>query len=225
VADYVPDAYEHLTSRARWARRAVFLTIPVEFVAIALSKVELDLVDRARVGDATLEEASTIDQRQGMIALVEIGLLVVGAVFFIRWFHRAYKNLDVLGAKREHGTGWAIGSWFVPIVSLFRPKQMADEIWKAGETTPEASSKPTMINVWWGFWVVSGILSFTAARQEVGVKTLDDLAVSDYLAIVVSVLTITAAAFAMRVVSQITERQEQRARELGNVAAGIVAAD
>jgi len=221
VADYVPEAYEHLTSRARWARRAVFLTIPVELVAIVLSKVELDLVDRARVGDATLEEANTIDQRQGLIALVEIGLLVVGAVFFIRWFHRAYKNLDVLGARREHGAGWAIGFWFVPILSLFRPKQMADEIWKAGETTPDAPSKPTMINVWWGFWLVSGILSFGAAQQEGAVKTLDDLAVSDYLAIVVSVLTIGAAILAMRVVSQVTERQEQRARELGSAAAFV----
>ena len=33
----------------------------------------------------------------------------------------------------RYGNGWAIGAWFVPILSLVRPKQMANEIWRGSE--------------------------------------------------------------------------------------------
>ncbi len=224
MADYVPDDYEHLSSRACWARRAVFLLVPLQFVDIALSKVELDFVGRARVGSVTLEEANTLDQRQAILALVEVALVIVAAVFFIRWFHRAYKNLDALGGERKYGTGWAIGYWFVPIVSLVRPKQMADEIWRGSEPSPDAApASASVISAWWGFWIGAGALGIVASNRDGAVRTLDDLAASDYLAIAVSTLTIVAAFLAMRVVSQITERQERRARALGNAAAFAVA--
>ena len=222
MSEYVPADYEHLSSRARWARRAVFLLIPIQLIAIGLSKVEIDVVDRARIGDVTREEVETLDQRQSMLSLVELGLFVVAGVFFLRWFYRAYKNLDVLGAERKHSTRSAVVYWFVPFLNLVRPKQMADEMWRGSEPSLDGPvTKAKAVDVWWGLWIVTGVLSFVATRHDNAVASLDDLKVADEIWIAVNALTIVAAFLAMRVVAKITQRQEQRARELGRAAAGL----
>ena len=53
------------------------------------------------------------------------------------WMFRAYNNVDAVapGARRYDG-GWAIGSWFVPILNLFRPKQIINDIWRAATGSP-----------------------------------------------------------------------------------------
>ena len=52
---------------------------------------------------------------------------------FIRWLSRAYKNLDVAAPGfRRYGHGWAIGSWFVPFLNLWRPKEIINDIHRGG---------------------------------------------------------------------------------------------
>ncbi len=45
------------------------------------------------------------------------------------WFRRAYFNLHQKVSYLSHSEGWAAGSWFVPIVNLYRPYQIMKEIY------------------------------------------------------------------------------------------------
>src|SRR4029077_16520575 len=59
---------------------------------------------------------------------------IVAVVAFCMWFYRAYKNLKgwrIPGLK--YSPGWAVGYFFIPILNLFRPYQIAQEIWKASD--------------------------------------------------------------------------------------------
>jgi Domain of unknown function (DUF4328) len=88
----------------------------------------------------TQQELDDNDVRQGLVAAADFILVTATAVFFLLWFYRAYRTLTSLGVScLRWGYGWAIGGWFVPILSLWRPKQIANDIWResAPRTTDE----------------------------------------------------------------------------------------
>jgi len=56
-------------------------------VAVWADWARYDLLGRiVNDGSYTIAEATTSDNRQSTIALLQIGALVFGAIFFIRWF-------------------------------------------------------------------------------------------------------------------------------------------
>src|SRR3954447_3617244 len=67
-----------------------------------------------------------IDARDNASTALTVSVVVqlVASLAFLPWFHRSYRNVARVGAHVRYGTGWAIGAWFVPILSLWRPKQI-----------------------------------------------------------------------------------------------------
>lgn len=98
-----------LRSRARWVQVALIVVAIIDLIAIGSDYAEYRLLGT----DYTLEEADANDLRQGVIGVAQFALLIVTAVFFIRWFKPAYENVAPLGGERRYGVGWAIGAWFV----------------------------------------------------------------------------------------------------------------
>lgn len=94
-------------------------------------------------------------------------LVLLSAIVFIGWFFQAYKNLRRLGVQNmRYGNGWAIGAWFVPILGLVRPKQIANDIWRGSERGAEVSSGwrlvpvPSLLHWWWGLFLFQGFLVY-----------------------------------------------------------------
>jgi Domain of unknown function (DUF4328) len=157
----------------------------------------------------------------GLAALVTAGV-------FISWFYRAYRNLRRLGVQNlRYGPGWAIGAWFVPILSLFRPKQIANDIWRGSERGVEVSVQwrqvevPALIHWWWGLfltqWILSWISSsvtasgyhklttssFAGGTPEAGLSQIKTGTAVDILA---SITGIAAVVVAIMVVSRVSRR-------------------
>ncbi|MFE1228058.1 DUF4328 domain-containing protein [Streptomyces sp. NPDC058745] len=64
--------------------------------------------------------------------------------------------------------GWAIGSWFIPLVHLFLPFRICLQIWMASAplgpgATPRRVST-VLPTVWWALWAGSG-LAYAVADQ------------------------------------------------------------
>jgi hypothetical protein len=107
--------------------------------------------------------------RAGFSILIGVLALVV-AGFFIAWIYRAYSNLlrtSVAGVR--FAPGWAIGAWFIPIFNFIRPKQIIDDVWRAGEPGAQVRdaswrSRPVspLLHWWWALWVVANILGVVA---------------------------------------------------------------
>ena len=100
------------------------------------------------------------------VSAAAVSLFVVCFVLliptFIWWFQRAYRNL----AYRDFHPAWAYVGWFVPIVNLWKPKELANRIWRI-------SVSPTLsipIQWWWfGPWAMLGINFFNnQAMQQAG---------------------------------------------------------
>ncbi len=96
--------------------------------------------------------------------------LVVG-ILFIMWFRRAYWNLHQLVTNLKHSDGWAAGAWFVPIMSLFRPYQIMQELWVESSTymnkrkiQPELSEDDVPMGWWWAAFISASIISNISGR-------------------------------------------------------------
>jgi hypothetical protein len=105
-------------------------------------------------------------------------------VFFIQWFRRSYNNLHKLGIKDlSYTEGWAAGAWFVPIVNLFRPFIIMNEIWVVTQqvytSSDEELSKEEkslyLVNIWWSFWIISLIFEIVLLSLETEASYLFDI--------------------------------------------------
>lgn len=151
-------------------------------------------------------------------------LLLIAAGVFIAWFFQAYKNMRRLGVQNmRYGNGWAIGSWFVPILSLVRPKQMANDIWRGSERGTDVNSGwksvpvPALVHWWWALFLIQGLVLyygqttiesgyhdlFTFNELNHGISQIKDGATAEILGNIVSIIGVV---LAIVFVSRVTER-------------------
>jgi hypothetical protein len=210
--------FRPLSERAKWAIFALVAIAVLDAVAVLADLARYNLLGRIVSGGSyTLAEASASDNRESAIALLQILALIVGAIFFIRWFLNAYRNVDVLGGTRAFTEKWAGWAWFVPFLNLWRPKQIANEIWRAGDPDDrnQYPSQTTPVwgglTLWWLCWLASNFASQIAARMAFSGNTAQALKNSTAVYLVGDSIDIVAAALAIVMILRITSRQEERA--------------
>jgi hypothetical protein len=190
--------------------------VPFVAVAVAFAFMQRSLAQRV-IDNPTQVRFSEIvadNDRVHAINVTFTTLIVITGIGFIVWFRLAYWNLDALGAPRRHGVGWAIGSWLVPVVNLYMPKRIADDINAGNEiATPGAPGqgmprpKSALIFCWWAAWIISFALRIVAgnARDATSPQEVLDhngLYLAEDLALLVAAL------LAVLVVRRITKGQE-----------------
>jgi|SRR5579863_10061740 len=94
--------------------------------------------------------------------LYELSCLVAG-ICFVAWFRAAYRILEDDGVQMRFSRGWAIGAWFVPLLSLWRPKQIANDIWRGSHLTyapgnPGVRPVGSVVHWWWGLFLLGDLV-------------------------------------------------------------------
>ena len=201
--------YRDPTTRARLARSWLRVMVALSALFVLLDIAHLSVLGSVdEVGYFSSSSVAASKDRLAVAAVVLLVAQLLCAGFFIAWMHRAYRNVDALGEHRRFGAGWAIGSWFTPILNLFRPKQIADDIWRAG-----TSRGPTrLLNVWWGLFIVSTIVDRVGNRLDDG--SLHGDRSSTLLDLVSSVGFVACGLLAVRVVGVLSEAHQRRAAEV-----------
>jgi hypothetical protein len=183
-------------------------------------RLALRLVAREIIPDA---EIQSNDLRQQMIGIVHFLVSLVCAIVFIIWFYRAHANLVALGARDlTYTSGWAAGAWFVPILNLYRPVQIAQEIWRhsnpddvVGSDVKDPSvESSTLIGFWWALWIVTNVANQIALRLAFAVNSPETLRSSSLAGMLAEVVSILAALLAIAVVYTLDARQTARAERL-----------
>ncbi len=212
-----PAAYESLSGRAKWAQRSLIAVAVLNAVGAVSAFAAYKLYQRDLV---TQDDLDTTDLREGLVAGVTLLATIVTIVFFIRWFRRAYLNLPALGAASlRFKSWWTIGGWFIPIANLFRPKEIANDIWRASK--PDAPPQqgllwhgtdvPTLFVWWWLFFLVGNWLDNIGLRVDVSADDLDGYRHAAGISMVADVIDAVGAVLAVFVVRRTTSRQESRA--------------
>ena len=142
------------------------------------------------------------------LAVVQIVVFVTTVVVFLMWLYRVHENLAAFGVPRnqmQYSSAWAVGSWFVPFVSLY-PYRAIKEVWQKSVPNTQLFlvRKPPSIST------VGGFGSRRPRDQLYFRLSWRELAPTDVIEIIGvagGVLGIVAAFLAIKVVREIQRQQ------------------
>lgn len=163
---------------------------------------------------------------QGVLALMQFPAYVLSIVLFLVWLFRIYKNLSALrSSSTEFTPGWAMGWWFIPFANLVKPFQVVRSAWsesdpdfdpQTGFLTSIQAGAPAFMSLWWAFWILSNI-SANITSKVYDLDKMETVLISGYFFILTGILSVVAAGLAIKVVMDITDRQDQRFKNIGLV--------
>lgn len=203
-------------SRARWTIYLLYACLAVDVIAIGSGLAQRSLLSRVAAGEQLSNEAAEAnDGRQSAIGSLQVLALVVTGIVWLRWLHRAYSNLALVGTKKSQYTpGWAVGYWFIPFINLVRPYQIVVELWLRSEHANVAESikdlpRPSIVSWWWGAYLVSGFSGRAFATLARNATSIDELLQVTNLGVGVDVIGVVSALLAIAVVRGVDQRQQQ----------------
>jgi hypothetical protein len=209
VDDRYVVEFSSLRRRAFLARGFMVATVGLAVVSALAEGLYLSVLNEPAPGQVVL------DASQARIAFTDVATLaayVLTALFFLAWLHRARWNLDSFGNHDvRHSPGWAIGAWFVPILGLWRPKQIVDDIWHGGAPSPDQRRVPVFVHWWWGLFLCSSVIDRISTRVADGTVAGEQR--STLYALLGSAVTVIDGLLALRLIAAITRNQHKRAAE------------
>lgn len=217
----------------KWTVGLLGATLILAAFAVNSGVAQIELLARITNGSGiTLEEVARNDSRERVVGLLQIVLFYATAVPFLVWFHRAHKNLPSLGRRKLiFSPGWAVGFFFVPVLSFFRPFQAMREIWHGsdpgrleldvapnGSETSDRLGTPPLVAGWWALFLISNVVSNSAdsfyawaLRDQTHPGLLTPACL---LKVVADLLLIPSAMVAIRLVGRLTRWQVERAESI-----------
>ena len=205
------EAIRPKTKRAQWAQYLIWAILGFSLLSLLSSYLQYDLLLKIQEGFYVSEhELTNNDLREGIIGITTVVLYITSVVLFIRWFRRAYYNLNSR-TDTKYDEGWAAGSWFVPIINLFRPYQIMKEIDdESCNLIEKHSQKPiskstALIGFWWAMWIIGGVLGRYIFKSSLNAETLQELMSStqaDMLGVVFDVPLSLLAIFTIKAISK-----------------------
>jgi len=205
---------------AKWVAGIFIIFLILDIIAVVSGYAQAELLNRAISGETiTWIEAMSNDTRQALIGFAQIALFFASAIVFLIWIHRAHRNLPSLGATDLRFTpGWAVGWFFVPIMSLFRPYQVASEICRAsapsvdttdGTAWKSAATSP-IVGWWWALFLISNFVSYIVIRISFTSEELPDLLASTYAYMVSDTIDVIGIIITILMVRRISQFQETK---------------
>lgn len=103
--------------------------------------------------------------------------------------------------------GWAAGSWFVPILNLFRPYQIMKELYErthdyisARDENFKTQLNMYLVGFWWAFWVITSIVSNIQSRILLRATGPDDYLLGSQIGIASTLFGIPLCFLAVKVI-------------------------
>lgn len=192
----------------KFLQRLLWISVVVACVALVDDVVEFVQV---QIGHATPDQVANGDPIQGIVGLLQSGLGIVTGITFLKWIYRAYKNIQGFGAEGlRFSPGWAVGYYFIPILSLIRPVQVMSEIWRASDDPRHWPQRPGswLIVAWWTLFLLYTGVTQVSLEIAIEASSNDQWTLAAVMAILGDLFSIPLSIAALRLVSEIYRRQK-----------------
>jgi hypothetical protein len=143
------------------------------FGAVGSIVGSLGIFANAKALSEATTEATAINDANALpilAALMGIFFLGVGTLWFsaamMGFGFRAAQFVRERGATTRWRPGWAIGSWFIPILSQFVPFLIFRDIVAATKTSNTAATQRTLLWFWIWWVVLSGLSNTTVSSLQ-----------------------------------------------------------
>jgi hypothetical protein len=216
AAAAVEVPYRSGAGRARFTMIMLGICAVLDVLGAGSSLLELQLLTAAQAGGGIDPEAAVWnDARQGLLGVIQLAAIVTTGFAFSFWVYRAHQNLRPLRASEiKYSPGWAVGSFFVPILNLFRPCQIMLEIWRQSDPSglpPTGERMPAMlVGWWWGLWLVAGALGRVSFRMSLAAEEISEFINAASVSIAESAVALPLALCALFMVRAIDRNQTAR---------------
>lgn len=189
--------------------------------------LQIQLLTRALSGaEISDTEASINDLRIQAISVAAVLMAATCGIVFLRFLGRANHNARALGADGISATpGWTIGYFFVPVINLWRPYQILQEIWKASAPEPgdwKTRAGSSLIGWWWGLRLLDNVANRVVLRmtwQPSGdAPSLENLINQTWTTIGVQGLDAVVLVLSFLLIQQLHQRQLARREVIGEPA-------
>ena len=150
----------------------------------------------------------------------ESAIGLAATVLFIMWLWRVRSNAEFLcRAAHRRGRGWVVGAWFVPVINLWWPKQIVDDVVAASDprTRPFSPNlnevRPTRMVLWWWLsWLAANLIGIAGICVQPYPDALESGAAlaAAILLTLAAALTAVSAWLAVRVIERIGHDQSSR---------------
>lgn len=192
-----------LDGRTRWVKLLI-----AAYVVASLAVVAGQLGEIAGSVDLEAEDGNLAVQMIVSLAYLALSVVFIASIVLVAmWIYRAHANVRTAGITLEVTPGWAVGWFFVPIANLFKPFQAMRELWNASHNTSDGYTQesPPALKLWWGFWIVSNVITNISARAMFSGEpgAMD----ANALDVIGGLLSIPAAWFLWQIVRQVNEAQ------------------
>lgn len=144
------------------------------------------------------------------IDVASLVAFVIAAATFIIWLRQVRGNAErFCKAPHRHSRTWVTGSWFVPVINLWFPKQIVDDIVAAStpRTSAHANDLPrlraSVVLTWWTTWIAGIVIDVAYGFTPDPIWTAGVSTAS-------AVALIVCAVFAVRVIQLINQLQASR---------------
>ncbi|MGS4344462.1 DUF4328 domain-containing protein [Myroides odoratus] len=195
--------------RAKNAIILIWIMLALDIISVISGYFQYDLLQMVANGnEISIEQANANDSREQIISLLYLIAYIISAVTFIQWFRRAYYNLHLRVTNLSYTEGWAAGSWFVPILCLFRPYQIMKELYV--ETKALLIKKEAVFNsnfttntlgLWWAFWLVNNLMGQFVFRYAQRAETIEELTISTLTSMATNIIGVLLALLTIKVIA------------------------
>ena len=199
--------------RAKIAMMLVWTVLTIEIISILSDYLQYNLLQTvANGGEISSETATDNDLRQKIIAIIYLVTYIISGITFIRWFRRAYFNLHLKAETLSFTEGWAAGSWFVPFISLYRPKQIMKELYVKTQSLLTTKQENSTVNLntqfigwWWALWLIASFLGQFVFRYSLKAESLEALTTATIASIIASIIGIPLALITVKIIKDYAE--------------------
>jgi len=199
--------------RAKIAIMLIWTVLTIEIISILSDYLQYNLLQTvANDGQISSETATDNDLRQKIIAIIYLVTYIISGITFIRWFRRAYFNLHLKAETLSFTEGWAAGSWFVPFISLYRPKQIMKELYVETQNLLTAKQENSTVNLntqfigwWWALWLIASFLGQFVFRYSLKAESLEALTTATIASIIASIIGIPLALITVKIIKDYAE--------------------
>jgi len=194
--------------RAKNAITLIWIVFALEIISLISGYFQYDLLQTvANGGEISTETATANDTREQMIGIIYLIAYIISAITFIQWFRRAYFNLHLKVNHLSQTEGWAAGSWFVPIISLYRPYQIMKEIYQETKELLikkgidyKQSFSTSGLGWWWTLWIIDDIIGQFVFRYSMKAESIDELTTSTVASMIGNIIGILLALITVKVI-------------------------
>lgn len=100
-----------------------------------------------------------------LVAFAQTAMVIIILVYFLKWVHLLTKNItQVHKESLPYTPGWAVGNFFIPIISLWRPYTQIKAIFLR---CSKEFKDHNFIKSWWTLWLISNWIGRFVLREAV----------------------------------------------------------